>query len=253
VDTIFASLKARQRAGSRPAAGMLCALLLALPGLALATKVNNTAHVTYHSHGKVSPVVLTTNTVSFEVIPSPAPAKLAFLRYDPDAEDGGETIAIDGGQCRVDSGSFAPLPDVTDGSGKPLDSKKAGTDAAPGYYTGDPIVVSVEDANRNADPAVREYVDVDISTTTGDAETLRLQETGPDTGVFAGAIQSVEMPPAATQYDCVLSLAAFAQITARYTDTDFPLDALAVAATGYAPLKQRTVIRLEQTVSKDIV
>src|SRR5690606_14503253 len=34
---------------------------------------------------------------------------------------------------------------------------------------------------------------------------------------------------------------------------DFPLDALAVAATGYAPLKQRTVIRLEQTVSKDIV
>jgi uncharacterized repeat protein (TIGR01451 family) len=96
-------------------------------------------------------------------------------------------------------------------------------------------------------------VDVDLTTTTGDAETLRLQETGPDTGVFAGAIQSIPMPPAATQYDCVLSLAAFAQITARYTDTDFPLDALAVAAAGYAPLDQRTVIRLEQTVSKDIV
>jgi uncharacterized repeat protein (TIGR01451 family) len=253
VDTIFASLKARQRAGSRPAAGMLCALLLALPGLAVAAKVNNTAQVTYQSHGAAVPVVLTTNTVSFEVIPSPAPAKLVFLRYDADAEDGGETIAIDGGQCRVDSGSFAPLPGVTDGSGKPLDSKEAETNAVPGYYTGDPIVVSVTDANRNVDPAVREYVDVDISTTTGDAETLRLQETGADTGVFAGAIQSVAMPPAATRYDCVLSLAAFAQITARYTDTDFPLDALAVAAMGYAPLKQRTVIRLEQTVSKDIV
>ena len=34
------------------------------------------------------------------------------------------------------------------------------------------------------------------TTSTGDAETLRLQETGADTGVFAGAIQSVQMPPA---------------------------------------------------------
>jgi uncharacterized repeat protein (TIGR01451 family) len=253
VDTNFPSLKTRKRAGSRPAAGMLCALLLALPGLALATKVDNTAQVTYQSHGKSAPVVLSTNTVSFEVIPSPVPAKLAFLRYASDADDGGDPIAIDGGQCRVDSGSFAPLPGVTDADGNPLDPKNAATSAAPGYYTGDPVVVAVTDANRNVDSSVREYVDVDITTTTGDAETLRLQETGPDTGVFAGAIQSVAMPPAATRYDCLLSLAAFAEITAHYTDTDFPLDALAVAATGYAPLKQRTVIRLEQTVSKDIV
>jgi uncharacterized repeat protein (TIGR01451 family) len=61
------------------------------------------------------------------------------------------------------------------------------------------------------------------------------------------------MPPDATQYDCQLSLAPFAQITARYTDTDFPLDALAVAAAGYAPLQTRTVIHLEQTVSQPIV
>ena len=233
---------------------MLCALLLGLPGLAWAASVNNTAQVTYQPHEGAPAVTVATNTVTFEIIPSPVPATLAFLRYDPDTSDGTAPIAIDGGQCRVDGGSFAPLPAVTDSDGNPLDQNEAQASAAPGYYTGDPVVVTVADANRNADPAVREYVDVDISTTTGDAETLRLQETGPDTGVFAGAIQSVAMPPAATQYDCVLSLAAYARITARYTDTDFPLDALAVAATGYAPLEQgRTVIRLEQTVSKDIV
>jgi uncharacterized repeat protein (TIGR01451 family) len=253
VDTLFASLKARKRAGASRAARMLCALVLVLPGLAWATRVDNTAHVTYRTLEGVPPVTLNTNTVSFEIIPSPVPATLSFLRYDPDSSDG-SPIAIDGGQCRVDGGSFTPLPDVTASDGTPLDQTQAQTSSAPGYYTGDPIVVAVTDSNRNADPAVREYVDVDITTTTGDAETLRLQETGPDTGMFAGAIQSVAMPPAATQYDCVLSLAAYAQITARYTDTDFPLDALAVAATGYAPLEPgRTVIHLEQTVSKDIV
>ncbi len=253
VDTTSHRLKTRQRAGDRPVAAMLCALLLALPGLAWATKVDNTAQVTYLSRDGAPAVTLATNTVSFEIIPPPVPATLAFLRYDPDASDS-SPIAIDGGQCRVESGSFAPLPGVVDSDGKPLDESQAQASAAPGYYTGDPIVVSVKDANRNIDPAVREYVDVDITTTTGDAETLRLQETGPDTGVFAGAIQSVPMPPEASRYDCRLSLAAYAQITARYTDTDFPLDALAVAATGYAPLEQgRTVIRLEQSVSKDLV
>jgi uncharacterized repeat protein (TIGR01451 family) len=252
VDTIPASTNPRKRAGIRPVASVLCALLLALPGLARADKVDNTAQVTYQLHAGPA-VTVATNTVTFEIIPLPSAATLSFLRYDPDASDG-SPIAIDGGQCRVDSGSFAPLPDVTTSEGDPLDQEQAQTSAAPGYYTGDPIVVAVTDVNRNTDASVREYVDVDITTTTGDAETLRLQETGPDTGTFAGAIQSVAMPPAATQYDCVLSLAAYAQITARYTDTDFPLDALAVAATGYAPLDQaRAVIRLAQAVSKDIV
>jgi uncharacterized repeat protein (TIGR01451 family) len=238
----------------RAAAAALLVALCGVGGVATAagTKIENTAQVSYLPEGRTTPVSLASNTVQTEVLPLPTPAQLEFLRYDPTA-DGATPIAIDGGQCRVDTGSFAPLPAVTDGDGNPLDGNEAQADQAPGYYTGEPVVVAVHDVNRNADPATREYVDVDITTTTGDAETLRLQETGPNTGVFAGAIQSVPMPPAATQYDCVLSLAAFAQITARYTDTDFPLDALAVAAAGYAPLQQRTVIRLEQTVSKDIV
>jgi uncharacterized repeat protein (TIGR01451 family) len=224
----------------------------AIPGVANATDIVNTASVSYRLDGHHGTETLQSNTVKTPVLPLPTPAELSFLRYDPDSPDS-TPVPIDGGQCRTDTGSFAPLPPVVDADGKPVDSDDPPSDEAPGYYTGEPIVVSVKDANRNADPKVREYVDVDLTTTTGDAETLRLQETGPDTGVFAGAIQSVPMPPAATQYDCVLSLAAFAQITARYTDTDFPLDALAVAAAGYAPLDQRTVIRLDQTVSKEIV
>jgi uncharacterized repeat protein (TIGR01451 family) len=224
----------------------------AIPAVAAPTDIVNTASVSYRIDGGHDLTTLQSNTVKTPILPLPTPAELSFLRYDPDSPDS-TPVPIDGGQCRTDGGSFAPLPPVVDGDGQPVDSDQPPSDAAPGYYTGEPIVVSVKDPNRNADPQAREYVDVDLTTTTGDAETLRLQETGPDTGVFAGAIQSVPMPPAATQYDCALSLAAFAQITARYTDTDFPLDALAVAAAGYAPLQQRAVIRLEQTVSKDIV
>lgn len=233
---------------------LVWALTLASPLATLpaqAADITNTAAVTYRAGEALK--TQASNTVVTRVLPLPTPATLEFLRYDPDAA-GSTPIAIDGGQCRVASGSFAPLPGVVDGDGQPLDPDQAQADTAPGYYTGEPVVVSVADPNRNADPKVREYVDVDVTTTTGDAETLRLQETGPNTGIFAGAIQSVPMPPAPTQYDCVLSLAAFAKITARYTDNDFPLDALAVAAAGYAPLNQgRTVIRLTQAVSKDIV
>ena len=149
-------------------------------------------------------------------------------------------------------GTFQPLPPIHDGTGNEIDPASAASDPAPGFYTGEPVAVAITDANRNTDTTVREFVDVEIETSTGDAETLRLQETGNDTGVFAGAIQSVEAPPAATQYDCVLSLAAFAEINARYTDSDFPLDALSVAAASYAPLDIERVMRLEQRVSKQV-
>src|SRR5690606_38245882 len=228
----------------------LCALVAGwlLCGALHAAQVDNKAQVSYRLAGNGGTV--DTNLVSFAVQPLPTPAQLDFLRFVPDAA--GTGMPIDGAQCRVDGGSFAPVPPLSAGDGSPVDPVGAPAESAEGYYVGEPVVVSVTDVNRNADAAVREYVDVDITTTTGDTETLRLQETGVNTGVFAGAIQSVPMPPAATKFDCVLSLAASAQLTARYTDVDFPLEALTVAAVGYAPL-DKTVIRLEQTVSSQLV
>ena len=243
---------ARVRAGAIRAGWLLVALwLVAVPGLAAAASIFNTAVVTYRDASDQL-VTVSSNTVETPLLRTPTPAQLQFLRYDPTSSSA-TPVAIDGAQCRVDGGSFAPVPAITGSDGKPVDGAAAGADEAAGYYVGEPAIITIADANRNTDPTVRDYADVDLTTSTGDAETLRLQETGPDTGVFAGGIQTVAIPPAATQYDCQLSLAAFAQITARYTDTDFPLDALAVAAVGYAPLQTHTVIRLTQAVSKDIV
>jgi uncharacterized repeat protein (TIGR01451 family) len=246
-------ISTRVRVATMPLAWVLLGALLVFALPAAAATITNTAMVTYHDTANAGRfVTLHSNTVETQVMPLPTQATLKFLRYDP-ASPEATPLPIDGGQCRVAGGSFAPLPEVVDGDGNPLDPGAPGADAAPGYYTGEPVLLSINDPNRNIEPASRDYVDVDLTTSTGDAETLRLQETGVDTGVFAGAIQSVPMPPTATQYDCMLSLAAFAEITARYTDTDFPLDALAVAAAGYAPLRRKTVLRLEQSVSRQIV
>src|SRR5690606_38637757 len=96
-----------------------------------------------------------------------------------------------------------------------------------------------------------EYVDVSLATTTGDAETLRLLETGPDTGVFAGIIQGMPIPPDPVRYDCALSLADAAKITATYVDDDFPLDHISAVATAVDATPAD--IRLEQTASKAVV
>jgi uncharacterized repeat protein (TIGR01451 family) len=254
VDAVNPKIARMKRAAALAAACLLVAIAGSLPGRAVAGVVDNTASVSYVLEGQDGQATtLLSNTVRIQVLPTPTPATLDFLRYDSSSQQGG-TVPVDGGQCRIADGGFAPLPPVHDGSGAPIDPATSQTDTAPGYYAGEAIVVSVRDPNRNTDPAVREYVDVDLSVSTGDAETLRMQETGPDTGIFAGAIQSVPTPPDVVRYDCQLSVAAFAEIKARYTDNDFPLDALAVAAAGYAPLEQgRTVLRLTQTVSKPVV
>jgi uncharacterized repeat protein (TIGR01451 family) len=161
-------------------------------------------------------------------------------------------IRIDGGQCQV-AGSFVDAPEVTDLEGREIDPSRIQLEES-GYYVGEPVIVSVSDANQNLDPGSREFVTVDITTTTGDAETLRLQETGTDTGRFAMAIQSVPMPPEAARFDCRLSLADKAQITASYTDTDYPLDALTVSAMAHMPSgPDAAVIRLDQSVSRQFV
>ena len=216
-----------------------------------AETIENTAYVHYEDPDSGTVTSLVSNTVVTEVLPVPTPAELEFRRYDPDLPDG-STLPFDGGMCQVGD-SFVPLPAVEDLDGNPVDGDGR-TDEAPGFYAGEPIMIVVRDLNRNADPLAREYVQVEITTSTGDAETLQLRETGPDTAEFAGAIQSVVMPPAATPYDCILSLEDQAEIVARYTDTDFPLDTVARAVSGYAPLPpDRAILRLEQTVSRQVV
>ncbi|MBL4710912.1 MAG: DUF11 domain-containing protein, partial [Gammaproteobacteria bacterium] len=82
--------------------------------------------------------------------------------------------------------------------------------------------VQVDDQDQNLDPLVRETVIVIVISSTGDREELILTETGVNTGIFVGYVQSTSNP--VTQYDGLLTLAAEATITVQYTDIFDPTD-----------------------------
>ncbi|WP_222565180.1 DUF11 domain-containing protein [Novilysobacter antarcticus] len=138
------------------------------------------------------------------------------------------------------------MPGLTDQNGNPLDVDVAEATSAARFYPGQPVLLRLDDANRNQDLAVREYVEVKLTTSTGDEETLRLQETGVNTGVFAVVIASMSTPPSAIHGDCRLSLADEGTLTAVYGDPDFPGDRVTLTVQTLALEPQRSMLLAKQ-------
>ena len=99
------------------------------------------------------------------------------------------------------------------------------------YEVGELIFVFVADAGQNADPSVRETALVTITTPGGDAVTLVITETGPDTGVFVGYVPSAGAPTEAN--DGVLSIGDGTVLTATYQDA-FDAEETSVDTAGVA-------------------
>jgi uncharacterized repeat protein (TIGR01451 family) len=186
----------------------------------LSATISNTANFSYQIGA--TPQSQNSNTVTLSSFPSPARAAVQFFRYAP----GAPATAADGGQCRNGGGVFNPIPPVTDLSGAPINTASAQIQTTGIYHAGEPVFVSLTDGNRNTDSAAREFVDVSVTTTTGDSEVLRLQETAPNTGVFVTAIQSAAPPPAVSQFDCRLSVGQESSLTASYSDTLYAGDSV---------------------------
>jgi uncharacterized repeat protein (TIGR01451 family) len=85
------------------------------------------------------------------------------------------------------------------------------------FHAGEDLFFSVEDGDRNADATVRDQIEVQVVTSDGDREALRLLETGVNTGVFAGRLPT-RGDMASTGYDCVLTVAAGARVSLEYGD-----------------------------------
>jgi uncharacterized repeat protein (TIGR01451 family) len=202
-------------------------LLALVLGQASAVTISNTAIVDFQDGP--TPRTETSNTVTLETVPPPSPAVIEFWRYAPGSPASVPTAA-DGGSCQNGTGVFAPIPPVTDSSGTVIDTTSAPILDAASYQRGEAVFIQLTDANRNLDPAARDFIELRITTSTGDEEVLRLQETGTDTGVFVTAVQSAAMPPAATRFDCQLSVIQDATLMADYTDILFPADTAEASA-----------------------
>ncbi len=88
----------------------------------------------------------------------------------------------------------------------------------PVYSCNDTASFKVTDIDLNADPAVPETVDIQVtSTTETEAETLTLTETGPNTSVFTGSLSTAAGAPV---HDGAIQASDGDILTATYHDAD---------------------------------
>lgn len=141
------------------------------------------------------------------------PAVITFLRHLPEAAT---ILPSDGGMYQNNANVFTPLPPPTDVLGGEIETTSVPVHDAEIYHVREAIVVRLDDVSRNTNPSIREFIEVTLTTSTGDKEILKLRETGVNTGSFATVIQGVEMKGSPVLLDGQLSLTVESRLSARY-------------------------------------
>ncbi|HEY0044937.1 MAG TPA: hypothetical protein VGB62_10350 [Allosphingosinicella sp.] len=154
-----------------------------------------------------------------DIIVGSGGAVLPPLRTFQFASTGGENVQLAGSRCIGGSGAATASVRAAAAAGP----QGADTIVETGELeAGEPLVLVVDRPLDNSDPEAADSALVTLVSASGDHERLSLIETGPDTGVFAGSIETLPMPPAAVDYDCHLAVRtgevmAFEAFSARST------------------------------------
>ncbi len=197
----------------------------------LGAQVDNVAEVSY-TLGATSATV-TTPPASFIIEAARTPSTIEFFRYAPSAP-GAIAVRLNGSDYLPAAGGAyqAVGPLVAAGGAVVNTGGPVNIAPATAYYTGEPVIVRVTDAGQNGDPNVIETLVATIRTANGDLVTLRLYESGPDTGQFYAWIPSA--PGAVVQNDATLTIAHGAVLIARYQDP-FDLTEISTDTAGVDP------------------
>ncbi len=199
------------------------------------TIINNSASVTFMD-GASGPFTAVSNVASVTTATVRTNSTLELLQYAA-GSPGAEMVSVattSFSTSGTSAGPFAPLGapvHVVPGAGPvPIDlANPVPLAPATQYHVGEPVFVRVSDGDQNVNPAAIDTVLVTLSNpTTGDIEVLRVTETGLNTGVFTGYIQTGPAP--AGSGNGVLNVVYQSNITASYTDIVDAADARALAA-----------------------
>lgn len=206
-------------------AAMALFAFAAAPQAVTAAVITNTASAQYEVIVGDPPIVQPSNTTQLTTGISPSPAVVTFWQYAPPGTPNDVSYLVDGGEYDSGGGVFLPLARPHTLRGNPIPTAgPVPLREAEVYHAGEPVFITLTDANRNLDPLSREIIELDVTTSTGDSERLRLVETGPDTGIFAAVIQSEDPSRPVTDNDGRLSLDVDQQVDAFYTDPFYPDD-----------------------------
>jgi len=200
----------------------------AFAATAAGTVISNTAQLQFTLSGVTTPETINSNTVMATVTPMPSDSTLQLLRY-ADASSASAIVTAGPTQC-LSGGAFNTLPQPTFSSGNVVDATQplalSNTDTV---HAGDAVFVQITDADQDRDANAIDTTDLIVTSAIGDSETIRLRETGINTGVFVGYIQTRNAATASSG-DCVLQVDRDSRITARYTDAFHPADTSSASA-----------------------
>ncbi len=180
------------------------------------TAIRNVASVSF-ANAQGDRQTIASNSVTAVVASAPTASSLAILRADL---AGSSATTVYPTQCQSGS-SLVALPAPQTSAGTPIDlSQPVALAATASLHGGEAAFLRLADADQNLDATAIDVVELRVSTPAGDREVLRLSETGPDTGIFTGYIQT--RAAAANSGNCVLEVARNASISSIYVD---PIDA----------------------------
>ena len=177
--------------------------------------ITNRASVDYLNLGG-QPTTVLSNEVSVVTAVVRSPSSVDFTRVVTSGsgtfqETVGPSACLQGGVPQT-------LADPTLLGGSTIDPTLAQeVSSTSAYNIGEVAFIRLVDSDQNLDYQVIDYATVLVSSAaSGDSETIRLSETGPDTGVFSAYVplgSGVAVPG-----DCVLQGVATTSITVSYTD-----------------------------------
>ena len=182
------------------------------------TEVENTAVFTY-SVGGGPEATVTTNVAVFVVEPPNTPAVIDFFRYAPTATTA-VPIPINGSDYApsgATDGPFSPIGAAVNPGGVTIDtSLPVPLIPAESYLAGEVMFVRVIDEGANRNGLEIDTLVITIEADSGDLITLRLYETGPNTGEFFAYVNSTR--DATPQNDTRLTTPNNTNLTATYRD-----------------------------------
>lgn len=173
-------------------------------------------------------MTMSTHTLRLNVQPRSS-ARLELLQQDPSGA--APALVVPATAYDTGGGAFVTMtpPLLPNGDRALILGTALSLLPATSFRIPDVVFVRVTDADQNRDPAVAESITVDLSNSVpGERETLRLTETGPNTGVFLGYVPTTTAVARAN--DGHLSADGASTISVSYRDATDGIAAAASAA-----------------------
>jgi uncharacterized repeat protein (TIGR01451 family) len=176
--------------------------------------VTNIAEASWDADGSTQRI--SSNPIRFDV--SALPASPPSLKVYRRTNGSGSQIVYRAPQCGVAPGPIQLLRSTAIAGvvpqGQAVSTVSTATvKQADQLRGGEPLFFEVTALSANLDPNAIDLLTVALTSAEGDRETLTVFETAANSGVFAGVIETMRIPPKLVQEDCRLSVGQDSRIT----------------------------------------